>query len=299
MRAFLAWISVVSALLLNPSQAVLAQSDNQAADARKVLVESFVISGTRAVDSAELAEITDTMSGSTFNDDADELSERIRNQFQDRGYFKAEVDKLEIKVIDPLASPKPVRMEAYVSEGGRYRLSTIDFIGNHALTSQELRADFLIKTGDVFTKFKIAAGLEGMRRLVISRGFLDFTAIPDTSFDSGSTVSLNIKVNEGRQYRMDKLEITGLPEVAEKLQTRWELEPGAVFDAGYVKTFLEKNNSLVPADFVEETGVKLFKDCNSSTVSVHLHLTQDPQHAVLDRTEHVECPASAENKKSN
>jgi outer membrane protein assembly factor BamA len=299
MRGILAWITVVSFLLLNPSQAVLAQSDNQAANARKVLVESFVISGTRAVDSAELAEITDSMSGSTFNDDSDELSERIRNQFQDHGYFKAEVEKLDIKVIDPLASPKPVRMEAQVSEGGRYRLSTITFSGYHALSSQELRADFLIKTGDVFTKSKIVAGLEGMRRLVISRGFLDFTAIPDTSFDSGSTVSLNIKVNEGRQYRMDKLEITGPPEVAEKLQTRWELEPGAVFDAGYVRTFLEKNSALVPADFVEESGVKLFKDCNSSTVSVHLHLTQNPQHAALDRTKHVECPASTENKKSD
>jgi len=59
------------------------------------------------------------MSGSTFNDDSDELSERIRNQFQDRGYFKAEVEKLNIKVIDPLAAPKPIRMEAQVSEGGR------------------------------------------------------------------------------------------------------------------------------------------------------------------------------------
>jgi outer membrane protein assembly factor BamA len=48
-------------------------------------------------------------------------------QFQDRGYFKAEVEKLDIKVIDPLASPKPIRMEAQVNEGARYRLSTIDF----------------------------------------------------------------------------------------------------------------------------------------------------------------------------
>ncbi len=299
MRDVLAWISVVSAFLLNSSQAVLAQSAAQASDAHKVVIESFVISGTRAVDSAELAEITNSMSGSIFNDDSDELSERIRNQFQDRGYFKAEVEKLDIKVIDPLASPKPVRMEAQVSEGGRYRLSTIDFTGNHALSSQELRANFPIKTGDVFTKHKIARGLEMMGPVARSQGFLDFTAIADTSFDSASTVNLNIKVDEGRQYRMDKLEITGPPEVAEKLQAGWELEPGAVFDASYVKTFLEKNSSLVPTDFVEQTGVKLFKDCNSSTVSVHIHLTLDPQHAALDRTKQVRCPASEENKKSN
>jgi outer membrane protein assembly factor BamA len=158
---------------------------------------------------------------------------------------------------------------------------------------------FSLKTGDLFTKSKIAAGLEGMRRLVSSRGFLDFVSIPDTILDSASTVRLNIEVREGPQYRMDKLEITGPPEVAEKLQARWELEPGAVFDAGYIRTFLEKNSSLLPADFVEQTGVKLLEDCNSSTVSVHLHLTQDPQHAALDRTKQLRCPVSEENKKSN
>jgi outer membrane protein insertion porin family len=299
MRWRTAWVIEVSVLLFVCCQAGLAQSYDQTSGAHKVVVESLAIFGTRAVDSAELADITDSMSGSTFNDDADELSERIRNQFQTHGYFKAEVEKLDIKVIDPLASPKPVRMEAQVSEGARYRLSSIDFIGNHALSAQELRADFLIKTGDVFTKSKIGAGLEGMRVLLGSRGFLDFYSVPETTFDSGSTVNLNIEVQEGRQYRMDKLEITGPPEVTEKLQTRWELETGAVFDATYMKTFLEKNSSLIPADFVEQTGVELFKDCNSSTVSVHIHLTQDPQHAALDRTKHVICAASEEKKKSN
>jgi outer membrane protein insertion porin family len=299
MRFRIASAFVVSILLFASCQASVAQSGDQTSAAHKVVIESFVISGTRAVDTAELADITDSMSGSRFNDDNDELSERVRMQFQDRGYFKAEVEKLDIKVIDPLASPKPIRMEAQVNEGARYRLSTIDFTGNHALSAQELRADFRIKNGDIFTRSKIGAGLEGMARILSSQGFLDFSAVPETRFDSGSSVNLNIEVQEGRQYRMDKLEIVGPSEIADKLRPRWELETGAVFDASYVKTFLEKNSSLVPADFVQDTGVELFKDCNSSTVSVHTHLTQDPQHAALDRTKHVDCRASAENKKSN
>ena len=112
---------VVSALLFVSCPSSLAQTLNQSLDDRKILVESFVISGTQAVDSAELAEITNSMAASTFNDDTEELRERIRAQFQDRGYFKAELQKLDIKVIDPLASPKPVRLEAQVSEGPRCR----------------------------------------------------------------------------------------------------------------------------------------------------------------------------------
>jgi outer membrane protein assembly factor BamA len=297
MCRILGWTVVVSGLLFVSCPSSLAQTLNQSLNDRKILVESFVISGTQAVDSAELAEITNSMAASTFNDDAEELRERIRAQFQDRGYFKAELQKLDIKVIDPLASPKPVRLEAQVSEGPRCRLSSIEFTGNHALSSQDLRANFPIKIGDDFARSKIAAGLERMRGLYGSQGFLDSVFIPDVELDSSSTTKLNIEVQEGPQYRMDKLEILGPPEVAEKLQTRWELAPGAVFNAGYVKTFLERNGSLLPGDFTPSDDVELFTDCRDATVSVHLHLMQGPQPLALDRTKHVDCPPPAEKRK--
>jgi outer membrane protein assembly factor BamA len=299
MTRILAWIIVVSAFLQFSSRVGLAQSASQSQIERKVLIDSLVISGTQAVDSAELAEITGALSGSTFNDDADELGDRIRNQFQEHGYFTAEVKKLDIKVLDPLANPKPVRMEAEVSEGPLCRLSGIDFTGNHALSSEELRALFPIKTGDVARRSKLAGGVMRLRTLLAARGFLDFTFIMGDHLDSASTVKLDIQVQEGPQYRMDKLEITGPPEVAGKLQTKWELDSGSIFDASYVKTFLDSNSSLLPAGFSEASGVALFKDCSAATVSVHIHLTDDPQHAALDRAKQVDCRPPAEKKKSD
>jgi outer membrane protein assembly factor BamA len=264
----------------------LAQTQIQSSDGRKILVDSLLISGTRAVDSAELAEISGSLAGSEFDDDPDELAERVRDQFQNHGYFQVVVEKFEIKVIDPLASPKPVRLEAEVSEGPLYHLSGIAFTGNHSVSSKELRAMFPIKAGDVFKKAKIAGGLESMRRSLGSQGLLDFVALPNTTFGSGSTVKLDIEVQEGPQYRMGKLEIVGPPEVAQKLQVRWELETGAVYDASYEKTFVEKNRSLLPADFIESSGVRRFEDCRNATVSVHIHLKPDAQ---PDPAKRVDC----------
>jgi len=56
-----------------------------------------------------------------------------------------------------------------------------------------------------------------------------------------------------------------------------------------VKTFLEKNSSLLPADFVESSGVARLKDCSNSTVSVHFHLVPDAQHEALDRAMAAKC----------
>ncbi len=297
MRRIFVWINVVSVFLSLPCRSGLAQNENQSQGVRKVLIDSVVISGTRAVDSAELAEIANSMSGSTFSDDAEELGDRMRIQFQEHGYYAAEVQKLEIKVIDPLASPKPVRLEAQVGEGPLCRLSGIDFTGNHALSSQELRALFPIKTGDVVRRSRLAGGLMSMRTSLGSRGFLDYTFIVGDHLDSASTVKLDIEVQEGPQYRMDKLEITGGQEVAEKLQTRWELATGAIFDASYVKTFLDNNGSLLPAGFNQSSGVALLKDCSAETVSVHIQLIDAPQHAALDRAKQVNCRPPAEKKK--
>jgi hypothetical protein len=288
MRHVLASVFAVSALLVVAPLGA-AQAENRAAQGGKVLIESFLISGTRALDSAELAEITDSLSGSAFPDDPEELRARLLNLFQNRGFLRAEIEKLNIKVVDPLASPKPVSVEAEISEGMRYRLSAIEFSGNHSINSQDLRVNFPIKTGDLFKRSAIATGLRTLRNVYGSHGFLDTVSIPMTTFDSGSTVNLKIEVLEGQQYRMGMLETSGAPEIAVKLRSRWGLDPGTIFDASYIETFMEKNGSLLPEDFTQASGVALFKDCSAATVSVHFHLAPDSQHQALDRNKHTDC----------
>jgi outer membrane protein assembly factor BamA len=267
-------------------------AQNQSSGARMVLINSLNVSGTQIIDSVELAEITGALAGSEFIDDSEELQERLRNEFQDHGYFQVEVQKFEIKVIDPLASPKPVRIEAQVSEGPLCRLSNIEFTGNHFLGSEELRTMFPLKTGDVFKKAAVAGGLETMMKAFGARGILEATAVPRTNFDS-NFVRLSIELDEGPQFRMGKLEIIGPAEAAAKLQARWQLEPGEIFNTGYVKNFIEENSSLLPADFTE-SAIKRLRDCGSSTVAVHVYLAADGQHEAQDRAkEEADCREEA------
>ncbi len=290
-------ISTISVIALSFSQLGFTQTSNRSQNQPKILIESVAISGTRSVDSAELAEIADRLSGPEFSEDTDELGDQIRNEFQNHGFYTAKVQKLEVKTIDALAVPKTVRLEAQVDEGMLCRLSEIVFRGEHAIGPDELRTKLPIKIGDVFTKSKVGGGLVDIQSLYSSRGFLDETMVPNATLASASTVRLDLEVEEGPQYRMDKFEIVGQPEVAGKLQSRWTLEAGAVFDATYVKTFLEANSSLLPTDFTASDGLALLKDCDAATVSVHLHLQHDPQHDALDRAKPADCALPVAKKK--
>src|SRR5579863_135095 len=86
-----------------------------------VLITDFTITGTQAISATDLARITSDMIGSCYDEDSDEMGERVRASFQDRGYFKVEVKSLRFKPRDPLGVPKPVALEGDVSEGPQYR----------------------------------------------------------------------------------------------------------------------------------------------------------------------------------
>ena len=162
-----------------------------------ILITDFTISGTQTLGTDELNTITSELTGSCFNEDSEELGERVRALFQNRGYFGVEVKNLHIKLSDPIAVPKSAILEAEVLEGPRYRLAEIKFTGNHAFSAEELRGKFPLKKGDLFSREKVASGLDSLRQVYVSNGFIDFMSIPDTQISSDATVGLSTR-SDGR-----------------------------------------------------------------------------------------------------
>jgi outer membrane protein insertion porin family len=234
-----------------------------------VLITDLIISGAQTLSSDELNEIRGELTGGCYNDDSDELQERIRAIFQNRGYFRFVLKSLSIKALDPLGLPKPVLLEADVQEGALFRLAEITFSGNHAFASAKLRDGFPLKKGDLFKRDKIAGGLDTLRKLYGEEGFLDFMSIPDTEFSSNATVVLDITIEEGPQYRMGKLEVFAKKEVAERLRAAWQVPEGAVFDSTYIEKYLKANRALFPPEFTRDT-VQVLRDCPNATVDVRL-----------------------------
>src|SRR5215471_19660832 len=126
------WISL-SALILSasflPAQCANDRRQNKKAG---ILITDFTIIGTQTISATDLARITSDMIGSCYDEDSEEMEERLRAAFQDRGYFKVEVKSLRFKPRDPLGVPKPVALEGDVSEGPKYRLADVSFANNHA-----------------------------------------------------------------------------------------------------------------------------------------------------------------------
>lgn len=282
---------------MRPGSALQCGQDQRSNKDGGILVSDFTISGTQTISATDLASITNGMIGSCFDEDSQEMAERVRAAFQERGYFKVEVKSLRIKPRDPLGVPKPVTLEGEVSDGPQYRVGEVKIVNNHAFSAEELRQLFPLKKGAIFERGKVASGLESLRKSYATQGYLDFSCIPETIFGSNGTSNLTVTVEEGPQYHMGKLDITGNKQLAARLHANWKLSEGSTYDGAYVNEFIESNSDLLPQGFAG-SSVQTGRNCPDAQVDVRMILdtTEDSIAAPLTN---VPCEKAHENTKDS
>src|SRR5881227_673080 len=185
----------------------------------------------------------------------DEDAERVRFFYQTKGYFKVLVDDPKTKIRDTSPgfpylfrhSGKVVDIRVPIQEGDRYRLGKIDFKNvKQNFNVKALRAQFPIKDGDIFNRESIAKGLENLRKAYGELGFINFSAVPETTVDEDKkTVSLDVDIDEGKQFFVRRIEFTGNTTTRDKVIRReLALEEGNVYNSKLWEFSLLRLNQL-------------------------------------------------------
>jgi outer membrane protein insertion porin family len=188
----------------------------------------------------------------------EEDTERVRAEFQNRGYFKVLVDDPKTEIHDtghtgfhvPWIQPglgKSVDITMPIEEGERYHLGAITFKNNKAISNNAaLRNLFPMKDGDIFSREKIAKGLENLRKAYGEAGYINFTSVPDTKFDDEKkTVNLEVDVDEGKQFYVRRIEFRGNTTTRDKVIRREiALEEGQIYNSRYWELSLMRLNQL-------------------------------------------------------
>lgn len=186
-----------------------------------------------------------------------EDAERVRFAYQDKGYFKALVQDPTTKIRDvhginwffPFKSKsgKVVDINMAVEEGDRYRIKEITFSGNKAVTNTAaLRRVFKIKDGDIFNRTAIGKGLEDLRKVYGSLGYINFTSVPDTKIDEAKKlITLNVDIDEGKPYYVRRIEFQGNSTTRDKVIRReLALEEGQIYNSELWELSLLRLNQL-------------------------------------------------------
>jgi outer membrane protein insertion porin family len=223
----------------------------------------------------------------------EEDSERVRQAYRDRGYYAAAVEEPKTQIRDQgglnwftFRPNKGKRIDILmpIEEGARYHLGTITFTGNKAITNQRaLRATFGINDGDWFNATLISKGLDNLKKAYGQLGFINFGAIPKPVFDEQKkTVSLQIDIDEGKQFYVSRIEFTGNTITRDRVIRReLMLDEGQVYNSQAWEYSLLRLNQLEYFEPLKvDQDTEAHQDADAGTVDLLLKVKEKGKNSI-------------------
>jgi len=205
----------------------------------------------------------------------EELQSRIQIGFRDLGYFKVLVDKPKISSVGQTQGTKDVDVSVKVDEGVQYRLAEIHIEKATLFPADRLRNLFPIQTGDLFNDTHIGEGLEQLRKLYATEGYVNFVAMPQALVnESRRTIDLLIELDEGEPFDFGQLLLDGTEPhagAAEELMKSWKALQGKRYNPLLLNRWLAANTSL-PRQLDTDRLVDPMIDPASHVVNIKLLL---------------------------
>jgi outer membrane protein insertion porin family len=125
-----------------------------------------------------------------------------------------------------------------IEEGPLYKVRNITIKGNTHFDNETLMADIQLETGQTYYQRKAQAHTKRISKHYLEDGYVDadvqqqFRFVPEANM-----VDVEFKIDEGRQFRIGKIEITGNEQVHDKSIRRildeYDFSPGELYN-GYI-----------------------------------------------------------------
>lgn len=203
--------------------------------------------------------------------------EAIVAVYNEKGFRNASVAKDTMKYV----SAKKIQLDLWIDEGNRFYFRNIDFIGNTKYSSDTLHTILRIKKGDIYNKRQLDTRLyqnpsgADISSLYMDRGYLSFYPDPVERVE-GDSIDLEVRIREGRQYRVRNVTISGNTKTFDHVIRR-EIRtlPGDLFDRSEV---IRSQQQLIGLGFFdpEKVGVNPTPDPRTGLVDLNYTVEEKP-----------------------
>jgi Surface antigen variable number repeat len=200
--------------------------------------------------------------------------EQVRPVYLSHAYVRVKFDSPRPQFVARSNNAR-VAVDVQIEPGAMYTWGGVTWSGASALDPPELGALVQLKPGDPANGLKIEATWQAVREGFAEFGYLDVHLTPTPQYDdSAKRVSYLVSIDQGTQYRMGQLVLSGLSVEGERrIRDAWKIGPGEVFDESTYDEFLSKGIDQAFAGFpahYDKIGRYLQKNPKTGTVDVML-----------------------------
>ncbi len=229
----------------------------------------------------------------------DEDKERVRDFYQQNGYFTARVENSTVSIRDvggpghgmhiPLILPnkpgKRADLTIFLDEGRKYELGKVNFTGVKLFKTPNalMRPLFGMVEGDTFSTEKIRKGIKNTQKLYGEFGYIDAVVEPD--FDPHADVGkvdLALNVDEGKQFFVRRIDFAGNTTTRDKVIRRELLiDEGDLFNTRLWEVSILRLNQLGYFEpLKEEEAADVKRDTKTNTVDLTLKVKERGKNSV-------------------
>jgi outer membrane protein insertion porin family len=168
--------------------------------------------------------------------------EQVRPVYLSKGYLQVRFAPPEAQLVQGSnAKAQDVTVTAAIDPGPSFAFGGVVWSGNVALSRADLDKLLPLRPHDIADGMKIESLWQDVRDEYAKRGYLDADVEPHAVFDQAAKgAAYSVAINEGPQYHMGKLTLSGLSAEGEKrVRQAWKMPPGVVFDEKAYEDFLD------------------------------------------------------------
>lgn len=249
------------------------------------VINQVLFQGNKKLKDDALLRVVQLKPGGTFSQSILELDEQaIIDAYSRIGRSDAIVTSQVIEL-----GENRVNVAFNVNEGGRTKISQINFVGNEAFSDRRLAGVISTKKSnllsflardDLYDEERLRADEEALRRFYYNRGYADFRIISSTATldDATNEYSVTITVEEGERYRFGSIDVDSTVEGVDRDSLRGliETKEGAVYSAEDVEnTLIAVTEHLAGIGYVfAEVTPRGDRDFQNRTISVVYSIDQ-------------------------
>lgn len=255
-------------------------SQDEPSSGREISINDVTFSGFIQMPVSDQEEIASSIKrethGSSVDNMVEEALERVRAGWQNHGYFKVQVNG-EGKALKKNGTDLEIAFFVHVDENIQYRLGRITFKNNRDIpNSAALRDLFPINDGDIFSREKIAEGLQNLRKEYGQFGYINYVGVPSTTFDDEKKLTyLEIDVDEGKQFYVSSVDALGVDSAIQQDILK-DFPAGQIYNSRLFDLFLKRHSSAFPFSSDDPRHVKKRLDERAATVAITLDVRPCP-----------------------
>ena len=208
------------------------------------------------------------------------LAEHVKPIYLKQGLLRVKLGPAQVRLTGDPNLPLPTQIPVYipVEPGPVYHFGSVQWSGNNAISSITLNGLLGVKPGAVADGMALEGAWDTISEAYGERGYLEAKVDATPSYDDAAhTISYQVMIQEGQQFRMGSFVLTGIsPTGEQKIYASFPLKEGEIFDKAKYEEYLlalEKHSAEIFGELpihYDTVGHWLRTDDAKSTVDVLL-----------------------------